>query len=224
MNPQSLNLYGYVNNNPLSKADADGHECIPCEQAIEYISETPAGQAVGSNLSAGAAVVGSAIGAGVGYLATHVGEIANAYSNAVANGGGQTTAVYVGPIMNKNTSNQAPGGPHAPGDVPNGQSVVRGGQGEMPASGTYSGAQGATVEEAGKGVPHGTIRPSTGGEIRAAGGDVRPAPEPAYPGGPVNGQHVNVTGGQSAFGAPQANPAPKPQRVPSAPKPPKDSQ
>jgi hypothetical protein len=25
-NPQSLNLYGYVNNNPLSHADADGHE------------------------------------------------------------------------------------------------------------------------------------------------------------------------------------------------------
>jgi RHS repeat-associated protein len=26
MNPQSLNLYGYVNNNPLSRADADGHD------------------------------------------------------------------------------------------------------------------------------------------------------------------------------------------------------
>jgi hypothetical protein len=25
-NPQSLNLYGYVNNNPLSKADKDGHD------------------------------------------------------------------------------------------------------------------------------------------------------------------------------------------------------
>ena len=25
-NPQSLNLYGYVNNNPLSKADPDGHQ------------------------------------------------------------------------------------------------------------------------------------------------------------------------------------------------------
>ena len=24
-NPQSLNLYGYVNNNPLGKVDADGH-------------------------------------------------------------------------------------------------------------------------------------------------------------------------------------------------------
>jgi hypothetical protein len=28
---------------------------------------------------------------------------------------------------------------------------------------------------------------------------VKPAPEPPYPGGPVNGQHVNVTGGQSAL-------------------------
>jgi RHS repeat-associated protein len=33
-NPQSLNLYGYVNNNPLSKADPDGH-CPPCEQVFE---------------------------------------------------------------------------------------------------------------------------------------------------------------------------------------------
>jgi RHS repeat-associated protein len=33
-NPQSLNLYQYVGNNPLSKADADGH-CIPwCTAAI----------------------------------------------------------------------------------------------------------------------------------------------------------------------------------------------
>ena len=38
-NPQSLNLYGYVNNNPLSKTDADGHfmlvgtEQCWCEQA-----------------------------------------------------------------------------------------------------------------------------------------------------------------------------------------------
>jgi RHS repeat-associated protein len=30
-NPQSLNLYSYVWNNPLSNADPDGHECKPCE-------------------------------------------------------------------------------------------------------------------------------------------------------------------------------------------------
>ena len=27
-NPQSLNLYGYVNNNPMSHTDPDGHECF----------------------------------------------------------------------------------------------------------------------------------------------------------------------------------------------------
>jgi hypothetical protein len=107
----------------------------------------------------------------------------------------------------------APGNPHAPGDVPDDQVVVRGGQGAIP-SGTYSGAQGATVEEAGRGVPNGTISDTTGGKIRAAGGNVRPAPEAAYEGGPTNGQHVNVTGGQSAFGPPRANPVPRPERVP----------
>ena len=29
--PQSLNLYAYVGNNPLSDADADGHSCLVCE-------------------------------------------------------------------------------------------------------------------------------------------------------------------------------------------------
>ena len=30
--PRSLNLYSYVRNNPLAKADADGHDliCLPC--------------------------------------------------------------------------------------------------------------------------------------------------------------------------------------------------
>jgi len=35
-NPQTLNLYEYVNNNPLSKADADGH-CPPCVVAAVVI-------------------------------------------------------------------------------------------------------------------------------------------------------------------------------------------
>ena len=35
--PQSLNLYGYVRNNPLSKADPDGH-CPPClEELVEEV-------------------------------------------------------------------------------------------------------------------------------------------------------------------------------------------
>jgi hypothetical protein len=94
---------------------------------------------------------------------------------------------------------------------------VRGGQSPPPSSGTYSGSQGATVEEAGRGVPNGQVQVTTAGQIRATGGDVRPAPEVPYPGAPVNGQHVNVNGGQTAFGPPVVNPAPKADRVKTKP-------
>jgi RHS repeat-associated protein len=40
-NPQSLNLYSYVNNNPLSQVDEDGHECPKCK--TEYGGETKVG-------------------------------------------------------------------------------------------------------------------------------------------------------------------------------------
>jgi hypothetical protein len=123
-------------------------------------------------------------------------------------------------VLSRGEAPLSPGDFHAPGDVPNGQVIVRGGQGAIP-SGTFSASQGATLEEAGAGVRNGTIQPSTARAIREAGGEVRPAPEPAYPNGPVNGQHVNVTGGQNTFGPPETNPVPPTQRVPAAPKPPK---
>jgi RHS repeat-associated protein len=203
--PQTLNLYSYVGNNPIGRADADGH-CFPFCLAVAgggvLASESPLA-AIGP---VGWTVIGvTAVGVAAYATYQHFHQ--------------EDAPPAPPPAATPHTDE---GNPHAPGDVPNGQKVVRGGQGEMPSSSDpYSGAQGATVEEAGKGVPHGTIRPATAGDIRAAGGQVRPAPEPAYPGGPINGQHVNVTGGQSAFGPPQANPAPRPQRVPSAPKPPK---
>lgn len=227
-NPQSLNLYSYVQNNPTTLGDPDGHDW---ESNIVYLS-TAAG-------TLGGALIGGTVGAGAGTLALPGGgTVGGGYAGGVLGAGvGAGFGVAVGhaivntiKAVSSNESTPAPassttpapaaGSPHAPGDVPDGQAVVRGGQGAIPSSGTFSGAQGATIEEAGKGVPHGTISATTGGEIRAAGGEVRPAPEPAYPGGPVNGQHVNITGGQSAFGPQQANPAPKSERVPSAPKPP----
>jgi RHS repeat-associated protein len=63
-NPQSLNLYGYVNNNPLSKADKDGHcpECIV--QALDDFAETPTGAQV-VNVVGGAVTAGFAIGSGL---------------------------------------------------------------------------------------------------------------------------------------------------------------
>jgi RHS repeat-associated protein len=215
--PQSLNLYAYVRNNPLARTDPDGHCCwdeATADEAFKIVEESPAGQAVAN-------FVGGTVSAGVALVSGIAGPILKADMDA---GGPASTGMYPTTMNSSNSNAPAPaapaGDPHAPGDVPNGQVVVRGGQGAPPATGTYSGAQGATEEEAGKGVPHGTVSTTTGGEIRAAGGDVRPAPEPAHPGGPINGQHVNVTGGQSAFGPPHPNPAPKPQRIPSAPKPP----
>src|SRR3972149_1574135 len=56
--------------------------------------------------------------------------------------------------------------------------VVRGGTGDVPPPGkVFSGAAGRTLEEAASGVPHGQIRSTTAGSIRAGGGTVRHAPE-----------------------------------------------
>lgn len=60
--PQSLNLYGYVGNNPLSKADADGHEgCCTLTDLAELVDKGAAeGQAMIAAAGGGASVVGSA--------------------------------------------------------------------------------------------------------------------------------------------------------------------
>jgi hypothetical protein len=55
-NPQSLNLYGYVNNNPLSKADPDGH-CSICA----YAGEMAAGAGIGAVIGGGVEVVSSMV-------------------------------------------------------------------------------------------------------------------------------------------------------------------
>ena len=62
-NPQSLNLYGYVNNNPLSQADPDGHCCL--DKAKQWVAEHPrTSQAVGglTKVAVGAGLVGTIAG------------------------------------------------------------------------------------------------------------------------------------------------------------------
>jgi hypothetical protein len=91
-NPQSLNLYGYVNNNPLSKADPDGH-CPQClvwgEEVLEEAAATPAGQAVGNAIG----VAGIALG---GFISTHASEIVDSFTAA----GGASASPYYGPGIN----------------------------------------------------------------------------------------------------------------------------
>jgi RHS repeat-associated protein len=88
-NPQSLNLYSYVNNNPLSKTDKDGHcpECmVLVDDAIQYISESPAGEAAGNLIMEGAAAGGALLGAalsggGNAYPSYYHGEFQNTFSS-----------------------------------------------------------------------------------------------------------------------------------------------
>lgn len=96
-------------------------------------------------------------------------------------------------------------GPYAPGDVPNGYTVVRGGV-KPPPSGQFSGAAGVDEVDAGAGVPNNQMQTTTAGQIRSNGGTVEVAPE----GNPTNYRHVNVTqgGDVNQFGAPKPNPAP----------------
>lgn len=90
--------------------------------------------------------------------------------------------------------------------------IVRGGQSDVPPPGqVFSGSQGRSVEDAAAGVPHGTIRSTTAGRIRADGGTVRRAPEFNERVGRTNEQHVDVCLGPSScpFSDPFANPVPK---------------
>ena len=64
--PQSLNLYAYVSNNPLSRADADGHDPDPQAQAAALV---PVLISTGEGAEGGAALggpVGAALGAAGG--------------------------------------------------------------------------------------------------------------------------------------------------------------
>jgi hypothetical protein len=100
--------------------------------------------------------------------------------------------------------------------VPDSAIIVRGGQTYAPQPGNVISAQmGSSAADAAAGLPHGTVRVTTAGEIRAAGGTVELVPEAAYPGGPINTWHVNITeGANPAFPAQgTAGPVPKAQRL-----------
>jgi len=77
--PQSLNLYGYVGNNPLSKADADGH-CIEDACIVEgavaltAFAESPAGQQAEQEAEEAAERYGPEIEAGVSRAANWAGQ------------------------------------------------------------------------------------------------------------------------------------------------------
>jgi hypothetical protein len=65
-NPQSLNLDGYVNNNPLSRDDADGHDyiCLSClaTAAQQFVADHPRTMQVAKGVGQ---IVAGAVGVGI---------------------------------------------------------------------------------------------------------------------------------------------------------------
>ncbi len=90
--------------------------------------------------------------------------------------------------------------------IPDDCVVVVGGMSPLePAGVLFCGAVGPTLEAAGAAVPHGQLRATTVGAIRAKGGVVEWAPELSQ-GSNLNRQHVNITeGGPTAFSGLQPN-------------------
>jgi hypothetical protein len=76
-------------------------------------------------------------------------------------------------------------------------------------------AIGRSLAEAAAGVPHGFIRATTAGQIRAAGGDLQFVPEIDPKTGTMNMQHAHLNEGGSitSFGPPISNPVPKRRRI-----------
>jgi RHS repeat-associated protein len=64
--PQSLNLYGYVRNNPLSRADADGHDCctlptLPTMEEVNAVAGPLVASAAGALTTAAEVTVSTAL-------------------------------------------------------------------------------------------------------------------------------------------------------------------
>ncbi|MDE1156352.1 MAG: hypothetical protein PW735_11580 [Acidobacteriaceae bacterium] len=114
-NPQSLNLYGYVLNNPLSKTDADGHwpDCSVCQTVINWLSSSHSssasangslgqGSASNGSLSASARAATGSASASASYGAnTSVGaKVSGSVASATVNEGTHSTTQMDGLTAN----------------------------------------------------------------------------------------------------------------------------
>jgi RHS repeat-associated protein len=77
--PQTLNLYGYVRNNPLSRADADGHCFDPVSCGLEFAG---GGSFFGPVGTGAGLVVGALVGTAIVLEAVHIVNSENTQSTS----------------------------------------------------------------------------------------------------------------------------------------------
>jgi RHS repeat-associated protein len=190
--PQTLNLYSYVRNNPLSNVDADGHCGIwgdPNCTWGQFFQSIPQ-RAIGG-LKAEANIV---------LDNTRLGQVINGRftpSNAEQADAMANRSVVEGPFMT-GLAMAIPGPIGEAGEVlPDETVVVRGGTNTpealakgtgvtIDASGNLQGvsvqaAPGKTAAELSQGLPHNKVGVTTVGKVRDAGGEVTPDGTPGNP-------------------------------------------
>jgi len=163
-NPQSLNLYGYVNNNPLSKADPDGH-CPTCAVWDIVVGGT-AGAAEGEAEGAAAGPVGAVAGPVIGFLVGAGAAAVDRFAPKLA----PVPATVVGTVQIKTGDKTGPKAADAPGVTAGGQATDKYGN-KVGASGKpqvnevdHSGKKGAkdAARNEGKGKPEQHASPKKG--------------------------------------------------------------
>jgi hypothetical protein len=195
-----VNLYAYAGNNPVAFRDPFGlNPCLIAPQlcmavaTVAVVAATETGARAYSNYSSGRPIL-------LGLASAALRGIRDGMASVIA---GEGIGAAVGRLAGAASS------------LADDAVIVRGGQGPVPNPGeVVSGASGKTLEEAASGVPHGTIRATTAGEIRRAGGTVTPNPEYTRS-GILNDRHVDIClgSGPCPFGDPMPNPVPKAERI-----------
>ncbi|WP_263357652.1 Ig-like domain repeat protein, partial [Acidicapsa ligni] len=195
--PQSLNLYNYTRNNPLSGTDPDGHCCDIKDLFVGAVTGfgtylgaeagATAGALTGTFVEPGGGTFGGGVGGGLLGGATG-GAIANKLANSIVNAlsssnSSDQSAPATGPAPAAAASPSAPlpddanvvrGGSGAPGGGNSAEGIAAG-TGTHPSGVTGFSAEsapGQSVGELAKGVPNGQVGCCTVGQVRAAGGDV----------------------------------------------------
>jgi RHS repeat-associated protein len=213
-NPQSLNLYSYVQNNPTTMGDPDGHcledACIAESAAVFALyayTTSPAGQ--------------QSIRNGINAILSTSSLVRNTFFSS-----GDTSKTTPAPQSNPAPGTQTSTGPTQAPSIPDDANVVRGGSGSAGGANSPEGiaagtgmhpsgvtgfsaesAPGKSVEELSKGVPNAHIGCCKAGEVRAAGGDVVPTSGRSP-------NHVTVTGVSPAQGSQLLTPTiPNPSKV-----------
>lgn len=189
--PQSLNLYAYVRNNPVSRTDPDGH-CLPdCSQAwIGFAKEVVNIFTSNVNFLSKAVAHPDANG--------RVPQIPQLQpANSLQKSGMQATEAVADVAAVSGTVGLfvAPT-PSVAGSLPDDAIVVRGGvptpeqltkgAETINQNGTLSGisvnsAKGASVEQLSQGIPNKQVGVSTVGKIRETGANVIKSPKPNNP-------------------------------------------